>query len=386
MLLGIILGPGDTRRVAVNDTPFPEETTPESVDIEKLRQVYLAELDRLRRKLFNGELDGWEASFIHARMGVLMMLLGELPGELRIEKVSAAPTITNSAGGSPDAAITGPDATTIPTTDDDWKNMIGRDPVVFLRAVRRWDVASRRAIAEKINAGEVAPKVLGWLQQTILPTAGFLGTLMSNQSTWPSDRRGLVHDIMTRLRNFSAAGIYLEDGKLAHVRAMYNSAPSHLRETIAAIQFELETVRFSIDGLHGVHLAPDISHGHFNSILRNLFENAAQHPGTEPLKINIIHRGRTLTISDNGAGMSPEALAAIRKGTPIHNGLAVDPNGPDQGHGLGWSESIRESCKRLEIQWTIDSEEGKGTTVTLTLPPGSLDLDEQFTLPFIGLP
>ncbi len=382
MLLGILLGPGDTYRPPASDVRTPEEAPSEPVSNEELRRQYLEELDRLRRELFNGNIDEWETSFVRARIGVLMMLLGTLPAE----KIPTSPsitrgvTITNSTGGSPDAATTGSDAATVPTTHDEWKSLASKDPVRFLRTVRRWDVDARRAIAAEIDKGGSAEQVLGWFRETVLPTVTTLTTLIREPRQWPSDRHGLVHDLAGSFNGYIVTEIHLENGNLVRVRAMYNSDPGHIRETIIAIQFELETVLFSIDGLHGIHLAPAISPGLFNSILRNLFYNSAQHPGADPLKIEIRLRGRTLTISDNGAGMSPEALANIRNGIPIHNGVPVDTNGPNNGHGEGWSKSIRESCNRLGIQWAIDSVGGKGTTVSLTLPPNSLDLDDQFTL------
>lgn len=376
MLLGILLGPGDTHRSPVSDATPPEETPLDPVDVEKLRQEYLEEFSRLSRKLFNGEVDDWEAAFIYARMGILMMLLGQLP----IRNVSVPPTIVNSASGTLDVATASSAPPTDPSTPDDWQKLIDQDPVVFLRAIRRWDVATHRAIAEKMDAGISAVEILEWLKQNILPTVTHLTTLIDRKQRWPSDRRGLVHDMKARLRGFSITEIYLEDGKLAHVRAMFNSEPGNLLEAVVTIQFGLETVLFSIDGLRGVHLSPAFSASLFNSILNNLIHNAVEHPGTDSLQITIRLRGRELKISDNGAGMTPDVLAAIRDGRPIHNGVPVDPDGPDRGHGEGWSKSIRESCERLGIQWVIDSEAGKGTTVTLTLPPGSLDIDAQFQM------
>lgn len=281
--------------------------------------------------------------------------------------------IRNTAGGDPQAAPP-PEAGEV--SPHGWEKLIDKDPVAFLRAVRQWDVATRHTIAAKIDEGGSAPEILEWFKATLLPTTNFLGTLMNQPRRWPEDRRGLVHDLKARIRGVGVTEIYLEDGNLARVKAMFNLKPDNLLETVIAIQFELETVLFSIDGLRGMRLAPAFSPGLFNSILKNLIDNAVAHPGIEPLQITVSLRGQTLTVRDNGAGMTRETLDAIRNGTPIHNGIPVDPDGPDRGHGEGWSKSIRNSCDRLGIRWAIDSEEGKGTTVTLTLPLGSLVLDE----------
>ncbi len=129
-LLGIILGPGDTPRPAITDVPLPNEPPTSPADIEKFRQEYLAEMDRLRRKLSNGNLDEGEASFIRARIGVLTMLVGALPHTPENPFPNTRPLIVNSADGvpnSPDGAddqgnVAGPKDNSAPWTQKSWEN------------------------------------------------------------------------------------------------------------------------------------------------------------------------------------------------------------------------------------------------------------------------
>ncbi len=102
-VLDIALGPGDTPRPAITDVPLPNEPPTLPAAAEKLRQEYLAEMDRLRRNLFNGELDEGEASFIRARIGVLMMLVGALPHTPENPFPNTRPSIVNSADGVPNS-------------------------------------------------------------------------------------------------------------------------------------------------------------------------------------------------------------------------------------------------------------------------------------------
>lgn len=108
------------------------------------------------------------------------------------------------------------------------------------------------------------------------------------------------------------------------------------------------------------------------SIVDNLILNAIRHGG-KPLNeivININVGGRhthNITIKDNGVGMDAKTLAAIQGGQRISEGQELAVNDASTIHGNGW-QSIRRNCDALGINWTVDSELGNGTTVTLNLP------------------
>jgi signal transduction histidine kinase len=110
-----------------------------------------------------------------------------------------------------------------------------------------------------------------------------------------------------------------------------------------------------------------ISSTELTQVLINLVTNAAHALGELPIGGgNVVVQAQELrdqirfSISDTGAGMSPEVLERI--GTPFFTTKR-------QGTGLGIAQ-----CQRLVGkaggQFRISSEPGKGTTVTFTLPTG----------------
>jgi len=105
----------------------------------------------------------------------------------------------------------------------------------------------------------------------------------------------------------------------------------------------------------------------FQTVLLNLINNAldAEAPG-RAMHIQIdaqasqADRMMTITIADNGTGMSPEVLARARD--KFFTTKAVG-----KGTGLGVSEVV-DLIERVGGSVTIDSTEGVGTTVTLQIP------------------
>lgn len=83
--------------------------------------------------------------------------------------------------------------------------------------------------------------------------------------------------------------------------------------------------------------------------------------------IEVALQGRNVTITDHGSGISKEDMKHIFERF-YHSLDAANKNGT--GLGLTIAHSI---CDRHGIQCSVTSEEGKGTTVTLTLPEPEAD-------------
>jgi signal transduction histidine kinase len=77
-----------------------------------------------------------------------------------------------------------------------------------------------------------------------------------------------------------------------------------------------------------------------------------------------------LTIADTGCGMSPEVMARV-----FDPFFTTKP--ADCGTGLGLS-TVRSFAKQFRGAVTIESELGKGTSVTVYLQAGNLDGDFPF--------
>lgn len=106
-------------------------------------------------------------------------------------------------------------------------------------------------------------------------------------------------------------------------------------------------------------------------ILQNLVNNAVNH--TDHSEVRVTAAGSAtdyrITVSDTGPGMSPKALAHIRRLTGGER--RADEGGEDNIHGLGYV-IITELLQVLGGTLGIDSAESQGTRVTLTFPRRSV--------------
>ncbi len=101
------------------------------------------------------------------------------------------------------------------------------------------------------------------------------------------------------------------------------------------------------------------------SILANLLGNAVKYsPAGSPIRLAAEQRGgaTVFTVSDRGIGIPAPDLARV--GEAFHRAANV---GDTPGTGLGLA-IVRRSAALLGGTFSIESEEGRGTTATLTLP------------------
>jgi signal transduction histidine kinase len=147
-----------------------------------------------------------------------------------------------------------------------------------------------------------------------------------------------------RKRNFPISGL-LEELRL------------FFEETLQAHNNSLE---LSVNENQELYTNPEL----LKAILRNLIDNANKH--TRDGRIHISSQenkdtGLQLCISDTGNGMSPLELNNIRR----RIGQFQEPTAIKPGSQLGY-QLIIDFAARLDLSLYIDSEKGRGTTVTIS--------------------
>ena len=103
-------------------------------------------------------------------------------------------------------------------------------------------------------------------------------------------------------------------------------------------------------------------------ILNNIISNAIRYRnGRDPLikvDVDVSDRGAKVRIEDNGKGIAREHLKNVCR-------MFYRATDDGAGSGLGLY-IVKEAIDKLNGSINIDSEEGKGTTVHLTIPEVSL--------------
>ncbi len=117
-----------------------------------------------------------------------------------------------------------------------------------------------------------------------------------------------------------------------------------------------------VDPALRAHADPDM----LQAVLRNLYSNALKFTpagGTVTISADTVDEGVALTITDNGVGMTQEAVAALFASTDISSRVGTDG---EEGTGLGLL-LCKELLEQQGAQFRIESRPGRGTTVRLTL-------------------
>lgn len=162
-----------------------------------------------------------------------------------------------------------------------------------------------------------------------------------------------VRDIVDNLKNFSietAEGIQSVD--VCQVG----------RQLISLISAQYNNTKYIFESAHD-EMRMRVNPGSLKQALMNVMLNAAQAANQKGfVKLSIIDKGETVhfKILDSGSGISPQNLNRIFE--PF---FTTKPEG--QGHGLGLSVAYT-VIEQHQGKITINSKEGKGTIVEITLP------------------
>lgn len=232
-----------------------------------------------------------------------------------------------------------------------------------------------------IELWEDPPKAASWLHHTIIDVDDKI-----RQAAKSISQRSLVHDAIgtvTTLKSYILLTIFdqpedLEAARQGHPQPLISENLDFMVKGIGLMH--KHSVRLTDSGFQEEYLNTAPNGRALFVILRNLVGNARQHPnnGQGPVDVHLTLTqsvaGATITVADNGAGMTAETVTHLLTGRPMHDGHTVDHANPNEFHGFGWLR-IREACAKLGIVPEINSTPGQGTTVTLHLPQGLLKSD-----------
>src|SRR5919205_570181 len=173
------------------------------------------------------------------------------------------------------------------------------------------------------------------------------------------DGAGRIRDVVQNLRTFSR----LDEAEFKKVD-IHESIESTLR--LLARYYTADNVRLVRD--YGELPPVDCFAGQLNQVWLNLLVNAA-HAVREGGEVRITTRGEGervyVSVSDTGCGVAPEHLPRI-----FDPFFTTKPVGEGTGLGLSVTYSIVE---RHGGRIAVESEPGRGTTFTVTLPVNARD-------------
>lgn len=123
------------------------------------------------------------------------------------------------------------------------------------------------------------------------------------------------------------------------------------------------------DLTQGYGLFANVNASEFARVISNLVNNSVEafsNPGSGRVRITIRGRGKNIAVvvSDNGSGIPPEVLTRLGSEQGLSHGKSGIPN---SGSGLGVYHA-RTTVEAAGGEFTIESQQGVGTTVTMILP------------------
>jgi signal transduction histidine kinase len=218
----------------------------------------------------------------------------------------------------------------------------------------------------------------------ILGNADVLAELMNDG--WSPEDVARAHDTLTALRRRAEHLRQLVESLLALVRleagadgvTVSSFSLSRLMEQVRAAAEALdpsERVTMTWD----LPPAPcDVEHDRekIRIIASHLVSNALKFTPEGSVRLTAVRRedgGIVLTVADTGIGLPPEA-----RGVVFDDFRQVDGSTTRRYGGLGLGLGIvRRYSELLHGTLDLDSEQGKGTVVTLALPPPTVDADDE---------
>lgn len=198
------------------------------------------------------------------------------------------------------------------------------------------------------------------------PLAALQG-LASTSPSLPEESRDLLQKIVERVQGIS-------DGLLARQRI--KSAPGApspqplaalvkdvIAEKILEVQgragIQIDAVIVNAAGRAEVRIQKTEMHRVLSNLLNNAVEALQDGSGRVRVSLSSAEGGLRLQVEDDGRGMSPEVLQQV--------GLRGVSLGKDGGSGLGLHHA-RTCIESWGGRLDVGSQEGAGTTVTITLP------------------
>lgn len=249
----------------------------------------------------------------------------------------------------------------------DWAALLAASPDEFFRLAYKRIAEIKQEVLRRLDRGETPESIIAWLRSEVEPEVDRMEEPMQ---TLPNDLFfAIKHDFGHMLQDIvMMIPIYLGENDVVSAREFCRTDLQSMEALISHLRltFMGRAIIGKGDGLVDLEINSPEEAQQVLRILENLVRNAADHPRDGKIPVVMIERdGNCLIVRDTASGMDAATVQKIRDGVRIHDGKEVTSG----NHGYGW-QSIREVSDQLGIKWEIESQPGKGTTVTLTVPDG----------------
>ena len=237
------------------------------------------------------------------------------------------------------------------------------------------DEASRRSEEVKRAKVEFLDRMSHELRTPLNSVLGFTNVLLKNRKLESSPRE---LDYLQRIRLNGMHLLDLVDGLLDLHRIEKGEMTVTLKDVDVGSLIEQTMAQLEFWGMKDevtaqFELPPDLDpiradESRLRQVLINLVGNAVKFTDGGTITVRVEAEGGTVQrihVEDTGIGVPPDRIEAIFMAFEQGDGAKTRAQ---QGSGLGLAISLA-LCEMMEMQLSVESVLGEGSTFTITLPP-----------------
>lgn len=251
-------------------------------------------------------------------------------------------------------------------------NIIGLIGTAFDITARKESEQLRHEIDKQLlQDQEKFRKVVDQVVHDIRSPLASLGMFVKSCGDLPEENRIMLREIVTRISDIannllSQYAPKTNNDLLGGVQVPL-LVSTCLSELLADKKYEYQNLNVKLE----INFTPDskfafikIDTSAFKRMISNIINNSVDaldnNKGEVSLQIEVVDKSLKIHIKDNGKGMTPQVVNAILSNISITEGKS-------DGHGIGLTQ-VRETLEQNNGNLSINSEIGKGTTITLAFP------------------
>ncbi|WP_192931161.1 PAS domain S-box protein [Gemmobacter serpentinus] len=252
-----------------------------------------------------------------------------------------------------------------------------------------WDITEQIAVTETLEKALLHAEEMSRAKSTFLanmsheirtPLNGVLGLaeVLDMQITDPGQRKMIASIRQSGATLLAVLNSILDMSKIEAGKMELEHAPIVLGEIISqlaatyAVQAEEKGLEFEVFSSSGCDV-PRMGDGHrIRQILHNLLSNAMKFTEQGEVRLNVscrVGKPVVVRVSDTGVGMTEEQAA---RAFDSFEQAEVGTTRRFGGTGLGLS-IVRELAQKMGGSVSIESAQGRGTSVSVTLPLAMVD-------------